>query len=227
MVTNSVVQGKSCKVKGLQHLFRKSLLIVLVLFGSMSNAQDTAEVRIFIKRGILRAQGTISPSYLLQQKASPIYLHTDLEYYFEEKFSIRSDTYYFLSYTSDNQPFDFNHSAFSGLVYHFTSEKHFDPFIGIQPGISYASRPVLMLAVYDGNPGRSFNPLYSAVAGFNFYANKYFHLLANARYIYGTHTAEGTSPSSLQELRFSFGLGWNLRVKKYPKEVKSVGNDFK
>jgi len=54
------------------------------------------------------------------------------------------------------------------------------------------------------------NPLMSEVIGFNYYGDKYFHLFAELRLVQGNHMSTYSKPQSLNELRFSFGLGFNL-----------------
>jgi hypothetical protein len=60
----------------------------------------------------------------------------------------------------------------------------------------------------------SVNPLISTAFGFNFYFQRWFHLFGEVRYISGKHLSDATTPLSLNELRFSFGLGWNINLIK-------------
>jgi hypothetical protein len=49
------------------------------------------------------------------------------------------------------------------------------------------------------------------LVGFNFFAEKWFHIQANVRYSIGEHL---TAPdeTNISEVSFNFGLGFNLNV---------------
>jgi hypothetical protein len=181
-----------------------------------------AQDKTFIKRGNLRAQATISAAKMFKYDASPIYIHGDLEYFFEEKFSVRGDSYFSLGNTSEEKPFIYNHSAFAGIAYHFNKEKPFDPYFAFEPGVAYAKANVVTLMLVGREIPSSFSPLISGVIGVNYFANRYFHLLANVRYVHGKHLADFSPPIDLSEVRFSFGLGWNLRIKKYETPIPAA-----
>lgn len=200
---------------------------ILLVFSAGYAQQSTT--RQFTKHGIVRAQATISPGYMTVLKSSPVYLHGDLEYFLEEQISVRGDSYFYLTDLDDSRPFEYNHSSFAGVLYHFKKERPFDLYLGIQPGASFANanryRPLGLCASptadCDLRSEPSVDPLISALVGFNFFADKYFHLHMGARYIYGTHRSKGVSPISLQEIRFSFGLGFNLNAKKKKSTIKN------
>lgn len=189
-----------------------SLVILIAIIPFQLSAQEP-----FVKRGILRAQATISPGRMTSLPVGSIYIHGDLEYYFDEKLSVRGDSYYFLGHTTTSAPFAYNHSTFSGIAYHFTSEKKFDPYISFEPGVAFSK--VQLINIFNETKG-TIDPLISAGAGFNFYATKYFHLLGSIRYVHGKHLGNEWR-MDLNEFRFSFGLGFNLRVKKYDQALKS------
>jgi hypothetical protein len=153
-----------------------------------------------------------------------IYLHGNLEYYPNDKLSVRSDSYVFLNALSSFVELQ-NHSNFTGISYHFTTKKQFDPYITFQPGIAYVKvAPVVAISLIAFPEISGWVPLYSSAIGFNYYAKKYFHLFMEARYVRGELPAYPVA-ISLNELKLSFGLGFNLRVKK-PKGIKT-GEDFK
>ena len=45
----------------------------------------------FVRKGLLKATGTISPSLMLNHKINNIYLSGELEYFLENKISVRGD----------------------------------------------------------------------------------------------------------------------------------------
>jgi hypothetical protein len=158
-----------------------------------------------------------------------VYLHGNLEYYPEDKLSIRSDTYVYLNALYSKYIDIKNYSSFTGISYHFTTKKQFDPYIALQPGIAYVNiEPAVSITI----PGLSvlpevsgYAPLYSAAIGFNYYAKSIFHLFMEARYVHGDFAASPVA-LSLDELKVSFGLGFNLRAKK-PKGLKKTETEFK
>ena len=199
-----------------------ALLCMVTLSGvkaSIGFSQE--EKKQFIHKGLLRAQATISPGILLKG-SSTISIHGGLEYYVADNVSIRSDGYYFLK--DDQNIFSLNQSIFSGASYHFKTKNHFDPYFSFAPGISITKRnsySAFLECLVAPCPGQinfydntAINPLLSSVVGFNFYFERWFHLFGEARYITGKYISNTAPPLSLNELRFSFGLGWNLSILK-------------
>ncbi|TND08742.1 MAG: hypothetical protein FD123_1958 [Bacteroidetes bacterium] len=194
----------------------KNILIILFSLVLFSEAKS----QTFMERGLLRAEGWFAPGVMLNQKATNFYIHGDLEYYIDRHISIRGDGFFFIGSSSDQKPFEFHHSWFSGAAWHFgkTSTEssgmadHFDPYIGFAPGLSI-TKSVQGVQILPGEfQSTKFNPLFSPYLGFNFYAQKIFHLFVEARYVGGTHFPDYAAPVSLSEIRFSFGLGWNLKT---------------
>ena len=195
------------------------ICIVILSAGSFSFGQETKKQ--FIHKGLLRAQGTIAPGIMLKENTSTISIHGNLEYYASDDVSVRGDSYYFLN--DDQKKFSANHSILAGASYHLKTKSHFDPYIGFQPGIAIASRSDVTHVMSDMPlpdyyaiaPKPQLCPLISPVLGFNFYFQRVFHLFMEARYIAGKYLPDDGDPVySLSELRFSFGLGFNLSVFK-------------
>jgi hypothetical protein len=67
----------------------------------------------------------------------------------------------------------------------------------------------------------SISPLATAGLGFNYYFQRFAHLFLETRYVYGQHLSNAPSPISLQEVRITFGLGFNLFIIKEKKESRS------
>ena len=164
--------------------------------------------------------GTISPGTLLKESASTISLHGNIEYYIADNISVRGDSYYFLQAKKQGTyyPFDFNHSTFAGASYHFKTKNHFDPYLYIEPGISLTRTSLIFTDdvgnIYYPKGVVTVNPLFSSGIGFNLYFERYFHVFWETRYIIGKYLSDMPQPQSLNELRFSFGLGFNLSVFK-------------
>jgi hypothetical protein len=196
------------------------ILLYSFAFVQYQGAAFAQENPRFVNKGLLRAQGNVSSGVMLKSPGTNIYIHGDLEYYFEPNISIRSESYYFLGTYNSGPTFAMNHSNFAGVMYHFPAHGKFDPYIGIQPGIalSQLAKPVLLAAdsaqwsPYSvSSYSTAFSPLFSASAGFNYYAYKFFNLFIHVKYVAGKHLSD-IQPESLSELKMTFGLGWNIWV---------------
>jgi hypothetical protein len=162
----------------------------------------------FVHKGILRAAGTFAFGTMPENNLTNAYLTGNLEYYAEKKISIRGDIYYFLNSLTQNSPLTKNDALYFGAFYHFPTHTHFDPVFGFQPGISYTQMNII------GSPDvATICPLASAVLGFNFFAEKWFHIQVNIRYTIGEHLTEADE-TNISELSFNFGLGFNLNLLK-------------
>jgi hypothetical protein len=160
----------------------------------------------FIHKGLLRAAGSFAFGEMPQNKLSNAYLTGNIEYYAEKKISFRGDLYYFLNSLTTNSPLIKNHALYFGAFYHIQTNSHFDPVIGFQPGISYTQ-----MKIDSVNDVATICPLASIVAGFNFFAQKWFHIQINVRYTVGEHLT-AADETNISELSFNFGLGFNFNT---------------
>lgn len=187
--------------------------LILMLFPLQVFSQETMEQ--YIHKGLFCVRGSISFGKMTGLNANNIFLEGDIEYYVDDNISLRGDAYFFMgSFNSDN-PFKIHHSIFTGVLYHFKTKNHFDPYIGIEPGINLAQatdicmgQPCLQVLPAVA-PEKAASPLLSPIVGFNFFGNKWFHISASARYVLGTFS-DNYNTASLGEFRFSFGLGFNI-----------------
>ncbi len=199
-------------------MVRPTLLPIMLLLTVMTASAQQNEQPDIIRKGLLRAQGTITPAVMLNDGALTMYLVGDMDFYLSRRVSVRADGYYFLD-TQRGGGLLHNHGVFFGMNYHFPVKGgRFDPYIGLQPGASYVQ------VRYTGDPSdldvllpsrsrATLLPNISASAGFNFYIWKYMHFQVMARYVHGNHAAPwGNYP--LDEFRFSLGLGWNVNTIK-------------
>lgn len=164
-----------------------------------------------LRKGALRSSGAISPGLMKNGDGVNIYLHGNFDFFLSEHFSLRGDGFYYVTTTGGFNTFVKNHQLFSGFSFH-GKPQGFSPYAGMLMGLSFTQL---------NNPGIVYDPdvmgvcpVASPHAGFNFYGEKYFHIFAEARYVVGRHFPEHRSPVSLNELRFSFGLGWNINTMK-------------
>ncbi len=189
-----------------RHILLTTTLIPTLLFSQMDKPKR------MINKGLIRSQAIISFGQLLNIKETSMFIHGNIEYHTSEKFSIRSDLFYYIESDDDNS-LKMNHQFFEGGSFHIKTKNNFDPYIGFQPGLALTETKTSLIANDVNSPvsSKAVNPLISAVIGFNLYATKFFHLFADARYIYGNHLSN-SPPVSLNEVRVSFGLGINTNV---------------
>ncbi|MEX0811692.1 MAG: hypothetical protein WD048_05710 [Chitinophagales bacterium] len=185
---------------------RKSLLtgIVILLCAGIAFAQEP-----YAGKGLLRMQGTLAPAYQPGLKVTNFYLHGDLEYYVEDKISIRADSYIFLGSQQKPAIFDQKIMSFFGAMYHFP-HKRIDPFVGIQPGIAISSVNYTSPEGNNTTSDMAISPLISPIAGVNLYVGKVIHFFAVVRYMYGRHMSDAPEAVSMSEINGSFGLGFNF-----------------
>lgn len=146
-----------------------------------------------------------------QHSVSNVYIHGDLEYYTSNKISIRGESYFFMNGLKGDRIFAYNHSTFTGINYHFPTRNKIDPYIGFQPGLAMSQKAIDTEELgSESYRNTIYSPLFSGLVGVNFYADKFFHVFANVRYVNGNLLSTYSSPVSLNEIRVSFGLGFNL-----------------
>lgn len=191
------------------------------------------ELAVFKRPTLLAVTATISPGIMLRPVISNIYFQGTIEYYTEDRISLRTDGYYYINTIEDYKPFKKNHSLFIGGSYHLFEKSQFDPFIGFQPGIAMSQKAASDVCLPDeridmcAESNITYNPLISGIIGFNYYAKKTFHLFAGVRYINGRHLSNSPVLLNLDEIRFSFGLGLNIRTKKDKKKTIKLPEDSK
>ncbi|HOS48722.1 MAG TPA: hypothetical protein PLG57_08800 [Bacteroidia bacterium] len=181
------------------------LSLILVITSSVKAQSDD-----FADNGLLKAQLTLSPSYLFSEKQSLFYLHGNLEYYLQDQISVAGEGYFFMgSSNGDSTIFDYNHSGFFGLSKHYVKGNS-DFYIGLQPGISITK----LKSVNDSlpNPPNGVNPLFSVISGYNYFVGNYVHFFIQMRYVGGQNNYG--KALNINELRLSAGLGFNLKTKR-------------
>ena len=123
------------------------------------------------------------------------------------------------------------HSIYLGGAYHIPTKGHFDPYVIFQPGLAYTSSYEIHnwvpLQLQDERVSHTYypgvlTPLATAGVGFNYYFQRFAHLFLETRYVYARHLSQAPSPISLQELRVTFGLGFNLFIIKDKKKIPTA-----
>lgn len=210
----------------------KNLIILFVCFTSVVFAQQ--ENTQYIHKHLMRATASVVGGSLFKEGINNVHIDGSAEYYLDNKISIRGSASYLLGstgLTKDSMGLKDFHSIYLGGAYHFPTKGHFDPYVIFQPGLSYTSsyksEPISFLATTEDEPIRTnypgvLSPLATAGVGFNYYFQRFAHLFVETRYVYGMHLSQAPSPISLQELRVTFGLGFNLFIMKEKKKIPTA-----
>lgn len=193
--------------------FVKQFVLLLLL---ASIAQNVSAQKIWeVRKGSFRAQGNLAPGYLFSQKFFAAYVTGDMDLFIDDRFAVSGSCWIsFAAAPKNTEGLLANHSIFGGVNYHFLKPKHFDPFIGITPGMA------LVKTAYKDNEGVlkkskfSAAPLVSFDAGFNYYVGSIFHFFLKAQTVVGQTFGDAPSPNRLDELKLTAGLGFNFRAWK-------------
>jgi hypothetical protein len=198
-------------------------IVLILLLGTIANSTYAQESDRYPGKGLFRASATFGVGLMTRSTVNG-YLHGFLEYYVDDRISLRGGGLYFLfsdSKTTDTaaginlkQPLLDNHQLRAGMFYHFGKHASFDPYIGLQPGIALSRYNEVVMGDNSSlvSGGLLVNPTYTLSGGFNYYSGKYFHLFVEARYTRGIHMATG-NVKYLDELGFCFGLGFDIKKK--------------
>ena len=202
----------------------KPIKLIILFVCSLSVVFAQQENTQFIHKHLVRVDASIVGGYLFKENINNVHINGSAEYYLDNKISIRGSASYLLGstgLTKDSMGLKDFHSVYLGAVYHFNTMGHFDPYFIFQPGIAYTSSYKGIpsnLASTDEQPKKYYSgtlsPLATAGLGFNYYFQRFAHLFVETRYVYGRHLSQAPSPISLQELRVTFGLGFNLFIIK-------------
>ncbi|MCW5907663.1 MAG: hypothetical protein KIS94_07390 [Chitinophagales bacterium] len=195
-----------------------ALLLPLLLIASGTYAQKK---RIMIweeRKGCIRSQGNLAAGYLFPQKQVAAYLAGDMDLFVDNRVSVNGQLWTSFATTAPNKPGILaNHSVFWGMNYHILPKGRFDPYIGLTPGLG-----LVRANYFDGEAMRksAFDavPLISAQVGVNYYVGWIFHFFAKVQGVSGVFFKDVPRSSRLEELKFTAGLGWNLRLWKPKKK---------
>jgi hypothetical protein len=185
---------------------------MFLLSSSVVIAQNEKPEEDYFKRGLLKASATISPGKMLQNKANSIYISGFLEYALNDRYSLRGDVFQFVdaSYSDASllEPLFMNRLYF-GAFRHF-GKKNLKFYLGAQHGMTF------MQYYHSYNQGNKFSvaPSFSLKVGTTFYIWKYFHFFADVTYVNSATRGLVFGAQRMDELIFSAGLGFQIKVKK-------------
>lgn len=201
---------------------KRSFIFILLLCKFYASSAQQVEAQ-FIHKYLVRADASIIAGVLFKDNINNVHVNGNLEYYLDNKISVRGDCNYMLGsngLTIDSMGLKDNHSVMLGVVYHFHTSNHIDPYFILQPGFAYTSSYNDRYSSLSQDNAKTIyykpviSPLATAGFGFNYYFQRFAHLFLETRYVYGQHLSDAPKPISLEEFRITFGLGFNLFVKK-------------
>lgn len=199
----------------------KNYFLILLLIPAFAFSQEEQSKR-FVHAGILCGDISLAPGLLLQENISTVSIPGTLEYYIDEHVSIKSDVYFHVSsgLTSDSLRLTSNHQLFTGIAYHFKTNGNLDPYMAFQPGLAYTQLTrENKLPNADQTPygtlsySPAINPIVGIALGVNYYFPRYFHIFIEMRYVHGTHLYDVPVSFPLDEVKYQFGLGFNINTK--------------
>jgi len=190
---------------------KKIILLALIIAPVLGFSQDD---ETYGGKGTVRALGTIAPGKLFSQDLNTIYIHGNLEYYLEDEIGVKGDGYWFKGTNPADSTLLSNHSLFFGPTYHF-GKGNLDPFVSFQPGMNFTK--MTLEEPSDSSYYQTTTeavPILSLEAGLNYYISPLFNFSFSMRYLIGTFFSTAPLPIKMNELRFSFGLGFNFGLLK-------------
>jgi len=204
-------------------MVRNCLAGFLLLCGASLCAQEEPA---FSYKSMLKGSATLAPGFMLAQAQNNIYVHGHLEYFPEEKVSLRGEAFWFTGAQQKPQLLNENSSFLFGGLYHF-HKKRFDYFIGLQTGASFTKPndtydtipgigPQTLPGVYTYKVSYKIKvlPLVSPVTGISFYPGKYVNFFLELRYVNGRYFGYNSGRLSMDEIRISAGLGFQIHTRK-------------
>ncbi|MCI5058913.1 MAG: porin family protein [Flavobacteriales bacterium] len=188
-------------------------ILLATLFSFMSTF---GQEESYIDKGLIQAYGNIGFGSFNNSSNTNVYINSGLNYYVSNNVSIRSSLNYFVTSSGSSEDlFDQNHSQLVGCGIHLKTKNQLDPYLSIMPGLAL-SRVKRNANLLDDYPSLAFsenkssiNPLFAVGIGANYFANKIFNIYFHLQYASGKHFSDAEA-ISLNELKFSVGLGWHL-----------------
>ena len=187
----------------------KKIILLFLVFPCVIKAQEGQYIHKHLTRGTL----TFSTGAITGGISNPVCLTGNLEYYLDNKVSVRGDGFFKVADLNKSSYLGNYGGLLSGIVYHPKTNNHIDPFIGLQMGLvssEYNPQSVIMTLIAIP-PSISTSPAISPLIGLNYYANKWFHITLQGRYLKAKHLpGNGYSSFKINDISFQFGLGFNL-----------------
>lgn len=200
-------------------MVKRAFLAAVLLFSLVARAQ-------FSYPGVLKASATLCTGYMLRQTQTNLYVHGHLEYFTDERISLRGDGFWFAGAQQKPALLAQNSTFLFGGLYHMHKNR-LDFFLGMQVGVDLTKpRDTYYDIITLGGSGYTIAqgttsyklkalPALSPVTGVTFYAASFVNFFLEVRYVSGRYFGyHGGSTLFLDELRLSAGLGFQLPTRK-------------
>jgi hypothetical protein len=189
--------------------FSLFIFLIPVCFTAQQN-----EPKNFHYNGLINASATISPGFLLNRGgATTMSIHGFLEFFPEDKISLRGDGFYFVGEQKKPAALYQNSTLKFGGFYH-TAKNRFDAYIGFQPGVNFVQPVGQDINGNDFYYTFKIAPVISGVAGMNYHFGKLFNMFLETTYIRGRYLGDGFTSIDISEIRISAGLGFQISTRK-------------
>lgn len=199
----------------------KKIAVILLLFSMRVLAQDSS----FAYKHLLKASATLCPGFMLNQAQTNIYVHGHLEYFPEERVSLRGEGFWFTGAQQKPSLLKQNSTLLFGALVH-AHRSRVDGFIGLQTGVAL-TQPNDTYYDYVTVNNNTYTisqavatyrlkalPVFSPFAGVTFYPGKYVNFFLELRYTSGKYFGyRAGSTLYMDELRLSAGLGFQIPFK--------------
>lgn len=196
------------------------LFSIFLVFGARSQESGFGYSRM------LKASATLAPGYMLRETQTNIYVHGHLEYFPDEKVSLRGDGFWFTGAQQKPALLKENSTLLFGGSWHMHRNR-LDFFVGMQTGMGFTRPQNTTFDIITINGG-SYTvtqgtaryktralPVLSPVTGLTFYAATFVNFFLELRYLSGRYFGyHAGSTLYMDELRVSAGLGFQLPLKK-------------
>ena len=189
------------------------LLITLACVSHLSQAQ-----KIWVDRtGCALGQGDLAPGYMFSERRATAYVDGDVALFLQNQFAVEGAIWVsFATAAQGPTGVKINEALFWGAEYHFLKPHRFDPFISFTPGVG-----LVQVAYYSDGEVRhtpvNAVPLASASIGCNYYVGSIFHFFIKVQGVVGQVSSTLASTQRLDELKFSGGLAFDVRLWKSKK----------
>lgn len=185
-----------------------SLFIVIIISVQFSQAQKNDIPR----KGFIVGSTTLQYGVSTSKKVSNTwYVTMRGEGYIEDNISIAGNIDISLPKKFKHNDILENYTLLFGANYHLI-KKHFDGFIGFQPGVSFSKTSVIDYNLQDKNK-YVWSPIMSSTIGARYYVGWIAHIYTSVSYLYGIQLSNQTN-LPMSEFRIAVGLGINFNVLK-------------
>lgn len=186
------------------------VIVIFVLLGVTNLAVSQTD---YIRPGLIKASGTISPANMLNRSVQNIYLSGFLEVHPQKNISLRGDINWFVDGHSrngtSNEFFQEGMRLYFGSFYHF-NKNNWDSYIGLEPGLALF-KP---LDSIDPTAKLQASPSFAVHVGSTYFVWKIFNFYVDLAYVNSSFRGLDYGSERTDELILSAGLGFHVNTKK-------------